>query len=381
MGIELVGVPAVGHQIYIATGEIARAEFVQTKWFKELDPPMGSEWAEFENLNWILDLDESFAGVKVRVEMSTKDGRYFSAVAGPIISAKQVQHFLNYYSTEYQRSRIEVELKKLQEAHQQLHEVKEELSVVQGVPDKLEKIKALELSIREQTLRQEEFAEAQDLLSRASKLKEEMARRESALSERSSKETEALNTALQEQKQKLADQRKAWDDKLSEQRRAIASERTQLNEQIEKAREHIEKDSAKLERKRLALIEAEKRFFADTDLVKRLRVLESQESNIIERLLDLESQEQEFQQRALQLAVLAETLSESKRLNVKIMEDTPGDLLMSKIAALDEVFSNENSKARVLFDNERREQLRSEFPSPVMCTTCGIPLNACGCGS
>ena len=374
MGIELVGVPAVGHRIYIATGSMARADFDETRWFKGVGTAKNVNWHEFENLNWILDLDESFAGNHVRVEMSTKDGRHFSASAGPIISAKQVQHFLKNYSTDYQLGRIDVELKHLQQAHQDLLKVKNELSVAQRVPEKLEQIAALESRIREQTELQKRFAEADSLLSRADQLKEEMAQRESDFAERISIETEALESARREQIRKLADERKAWGDKLSGQRIELAAQRTQLSEQIEK-------DSANLERKRVALIEAEKRFFADTDLVRRLRELESRESRLREGLLRIESHEREFQQKADKLSSLAETLSESKRLDVKINADAPAGILMSKIAALDEVFGRENSKARVAFERERRLQVKSELPDPIMCTACNIPLNACGCGS
>jgi len=59
----------------------------------------------------------------------------------------------------------------------------------------------------------------------------------------------------------------------------------------------------------------------------------------------------------------------------------PTRFLVNNISALDAFFGRENSKARVAFERERRLQVKSELPDPLMCTACNIPLNACGCGS
>jgi len=374
VGIELVGVPAVGERIYVATGNIAPEEFEESRWFVEGDPGSGNKWVEFENLGWILDLDESFAGKKVRVELPTRGGTHFSASAGPIISDKQLEHFLSRYNTEYQVSRIENELKHLQEAHRRLIEIKDELSIVQETPEKLKRIMDLESSIREQTELQKQFADANFLVSQADQLREEMAQNKANFDEQMSRETEALESARREQSQKLDEERKAWGDKLAGQRIELNAEKNLLQEQVKN-------NSDKFESKRQALVEAEKRFFADTDLVRRLREIESRESNLRERLSQLELREHEFQQKAAKLEALAETLSESKRLNVKIMADAPAGILMSRLEAIDEVFSRDNSTARVGFDRERREQVKSEYPRPAWCSSCNMALNACGCGS
>ena len=366
MDIAIRGVTAVGDSIFVDTGSILPEDINRWNWYLEDKSSREESWIEFENLNLKLELGEQFSEKRIRVDVHTNDGLSYTAVSFRVISQEQLADFKLNYDLRYSTNLIAANLDSLERAWSQLIEAREELAKVQETPKQLQEIRDLEKSIREQTALQQKLAESVDLLARAQEWRQEMELAKAEFAEHMRKERKEWDTFIESEKSDLASKTRIAKNKIAHERALLEHNMREHSEVASRERDSLAEDRKNLDSEILKLK-------ADKDFARREKAIADRESDLVLREVEVEENREEVLRRVLEVSESARKMAGTDRFEVQVWAE--------KLLRDSELFRRANAKSRVAMDRESRKRVKSEFPDPLMCTACIIPLNTCGCGS